>query len=147
MNVKTLERCFNERIDNEIGNIVGTVENKIQNAILIAIDSIIAPKIELAVRSINASSGRDATSVTATSECGERIGIIASFENVSERKNTLHVLNTNDDTRNYITDEVSELSVPETHSDDNHTLIPEVPQTVMGSEEEKNLSFCIGGLS
>ena len=50
MNVKTLERCFNERIDWEMSNIVDTVEDRIQNAILTAIDNIVAPKIELAIR-------------------------------------------------------------------------------------------------
>ena len=71
VNVKTLERCFNERIDREMSNIVDTVEDRIQNAILTAIDNIVAPKIELAIRSINASSGRDVTSVTANSERGD----------------------------------------------------------------------------
>ena len=56
MNVKTLERCFNERIDRETNNIVDTVEDRIQNAILTAIDNIFAPKTELAIRSINTSS-------------------------------------------------------------------------------------------
>ena len=56
-NVKTLERCFNEEIDREVSNIIDTVEDMTQNAILTAIDNIIAPKIELAIRSINASSG------------------------------------------------------------------------------------------
>ena len=65
VNVKTLEKCFNERIDREMSNVVDTVEDRIQNAILTAIDNIVALKIELAIRSINASSGRDATSVTA----------------------------------------------------------------------------------
>ena len=65
MKVKTLERCFMERIDREMDNIVNTVENRIQNAILTAIDNIVPPKTELAIRSINASSGRDATSVSA----------------------------------------------------------------------------------
>ena len=51
VNVKTLERCFNERIDREMSNIVDTVEDKIQNAVLTAIDNIVAIKIELAVRS------------------------------------------------------------------------------------------------
>ena len=64
VNVKTWKRCFNERIDREISNIVDTVEDKIQNAILTSIDYIVAPKIELAIRSINASSGRAVTSVT-----------------------------------------------------------------------------------
>ena len=63
--VKSLERCFNERIDREMSNIIDTVEDRIQNANLTAIDNIVAPKIELAIRSINASSGRDVTSVSA----------------------------------------------------------------------------------
>ena len=117
VNVKTLERCFNERIDREMSNIVDTVEDRIQNAILIAIDNIIAPKFELAIRSINASSGRDVTSVAANSERGEHVGIIASSENASGNNNILHVPNVNDETRHNIPDDVGELSAPETHLD------------------------------
>ena len=75
VNMKTLERCFNERIDREMSNNIDSVEDKIQNAFLTAIDSIGVPKIELAIRSINVSSGRDTTSVTANSERGEHVGI------------------------------------------------------------------------
>ena len=82
-----------------------------------AINNIIAPKNELAIRSVNASSGRDVTSVTANSERRERVGINASFENASGDNNILHVSNVNDDTRHNIPDKVSELSVPETHFD------------------------------
>ena len=114
MNVETLERCFNERIDREMNNIVDTVEDRIQNAILTAIDNIVAPKIELAIRSINASSGRDVTSVSVNSERMEHVGINASFENASGNNNTLGVSNVNDETRPGIPDKVSELSVPET---------------------------------
>ena len=114
--VKTLERCFNEKIDREMTNIVDTVEHRIWNAISTAVDSIVPPKIELTIR-LNASSGRDATSVTANSERGEHVGISAPFENVSERNNTLHVLSTNDESRDNIPDKVSELSVPGTHFD------------------------------
>ena len=46
VNVKTLERCFNGRIDREMNNIVDTVEVRVQNAILTAIDSIVALIIE-----------------------------------------------------------------------------------------------------
>ena len=115
MGMKTLERCFNERIDREMNNIVDTVEDRIQNAILTAIENIVAPKIELAIRSINASSGRDATSVSANSERRERVGINASFENASKNNDTLDVSNVNDETRQNNPDEVSELSVSETH--------------------------------
>ena len=99
LNVKTLERCFNEKIDREMSNIVDTVEDRIQNAILTAIDNIVAPKIELAIRSINASSGRDVTSVSANSERREHMGINAPIENASENNNTLGVTNVNDETR------------------------------------------------
>ena len=117
MNVKTLETCFNEKIDREMNNIVDTVEDRIQNAILTAIDSIIAPKIELAIRSINASSGRDMTSMSASSERREHLGNNASFENASEGNDALGVSNVNYETRRNITDEVSEMSVPGTHFD------------------------------
>ena len=111
LNVKTLERCFNERIDREIGNIVDTVEDRIQNAILTAIDNIVTPKIELAIRSINASSGRDVASASGNSERREYEGINASFENASENNRTLGITNTNDETRHNSHDGVSELPV------------------------------------
>ena len=95
VNVKTLERCFNERIDREMSNIIETVEDRIQNAMLTAIENIVAPKIELAIRSINASFGRDATSVSANSERREHVGINAFFENASGNNNTLGVSNVN----------------------------------------------------
>ena len=56
VSVKALKRCFNERIDKEMSSFVDTVEDGIQNEVLTAIDSIVAPKIELALRSIKASS-------------------------------------------------------------------------------------------
>ena len=45
MGVRTLERRFNERIDREMSNIIDKVEDRIQNAILTAIDYIVAPKL------------------------------------------------------------------------------------------------------
>ena len=135
MNVKTLERCFNEWIDREMSNIVDTVEDRIQNAILTAIENIVAPKIELAIRSINASSGRDVTSVTANSERGERVGINASFENASENNNTLRVPNVSDETRLNIPDEEGELSVPDTRFDRQ----PHTHHMVTGVKERHNI--------
>ena len=126
MSMKTLERCFNERIDREMSNIVDTVEDRIQNAILTAVENIVAPKIELAIRSINASSEQDATSMSAYLERKEQVGINASFENASKNNDTLNVSNVNDETRHIIQDEVSELSAPEIRFDrqshTHHTL-------------------------
>ena len=55
-NVKAFEKCFNERVDREMVKIVDTVEDRIQNTLLIAFDNTVAPKVELAIRSINMSS-------------------------------------------------------------------------------------------
>ena len=117
LNVKILERCFSERIDREMNNFVETVEDRIQNAILTAIDNIVVPKIQLAIRSKNTSSGRNVTSVSANSERREHAGINAFFENASENNNKLNTTIENDETRQNIHDEVSELSVPGTHFD------------------------------
>ena len=68
LNVKTLGRCFNGKIDSAMENIVDTVEDRIQNEILTAIDFVITPTIEFALRSINAFSGQDVTSVWAGSD-------------------------------------------------------------------------------
>ena len=117
LNVKTLERCFNERIDREMSDIVDTVEDRIQNAILVAIDNIVAPKIELAIRSTNASSGRDVTSVSGNSERRDHERINTSFGSASENNSTLGLTNTNDETRRNPHDRVSELSVAGTQFD------------------------------
>ena len=117
LNVKTLERCFNERIDREMSNIVDIVEDRIQNAILVAIDNIIAPKIELAIRSINASSGRDVTSVSGNSERRDHERMNTSFGSASENNGTLGMTNANDETRCYPHDRVGELSVTGTQFD------------------------------
>ena len=96
-------------------NIVEMVEDRIQNETWAAIDNITIPRIELAVKSINASSGRNADSVTANLERGEPTRITACFEDVSDSNNTFHEVNVNDETRGNISDEVYEFSVPRTH--------------------------------
>ena len=113
MNLKFLENCFNEGIDREMSNIVDTVEDRIQNTILTAIENIIAPKIELVVRLVNASSRRDMASRITESEREERVGMTAPFENASGNNDRFYVSNMNDEARSNIPGEVSELSVPE----------------------------------
>ena len=115
--VKNLEMYFKERIDRDMGNIVDTFEDRILKAILAAIDNNVAPKIELTIRSINASSGPDVTSVAANSDRGELVRISASFENAFGNSKLLHVPNVNNETRHNFPDEVSGLSVPETDFD------------------------------
>ena len=139
LNVKTFERCFNERIDREMENIVETVEDRIQSAILTAIDNIVGPKIELAIRSINASSGRDVASMSANSEHREHTAINASFENASENNNTIGGTNINDEARRNSQDGVSELSVPGTQFDRQsqiHHVVKERHTMLAGGSEQ-----------
>ena len=117
VDVQTWERCFKEMIDREMSKTFDTVENRIPNAVSTAIDNINTPCNDLAVRSINASSGPVATSITLSSGRGEPIGITASFENVCTRKNTFHELSANDETQKNIPDMVNYLLVPETLGD------------------------------
>ena len=78
------------------------------------------------------------TSVSAKSERRERVGIDASFENVSRNNDTLDVSSVNDETRHDIPDEVSELSVPETHFDrqaqTHHMVTGQTAQTIQFPE-------------
>ena len=55
VNVNTLEGCFNENIVWKTGTIFAAVKDRIQNALLTAIDSVFAPKNELPFVSIHAS--------------------------------------------------------------------------------------------
>ena len=72
-----------------MSKIVDTVKKRIQNTILAAIDSIVVSKIELALRSLNASSGRDATSVTASSKREEHVWIIAFLKRIWKQQCTI----------------------------------------------------------
>ena len=117
-----------------MSNIIDAVEDRIQNAILTAIDNIVAPRIELAIRSINASSGRDVTSVSANSERREHVGINASFGNASGNNDTLGVSNAIHETRHNIPDGVSDMSLPETHFDQQ----PQTHHMVTGQTAQTN---------
>ena len=144
VNVESFERCLKERIDRERSNFVDTVEDRIQNAILTAIDNIVTPKIDLAIRSINASSEQDETSVSRNSQYREHVGIIDSFENASENNKIQQVSNRNDETRNNISDKVRQLSVPETRFDrQTHTHHMVTGQTAQTNQIPEFLTGCI----
>ena len=63
ISVKSLIR----RIAREIGIVDDAVEDKIQNVILAAVNNIITPMMEMAIGSMNASSGQDIASAVASS--------------------------------------------------------------------------------
>ena len=96
VNVQTLEKFLRDRIDEQMDRVLDIVEDRTQDAILTAIDNIIKPRIEIAIRWWNASSGRNVASLTAISERGNYVGINASFENLSDWNNIFFEVNLND---------------------------------------------------
>ena len=71
----------------------------------------------LAVRSINALSGRDVDSVPANVKRWEQIEKSAPYGNVSNRSSTFRKLNLTDEIRGYNPDKVNEFLASEARSD------------------------------
>ena len=106
--------------------ITDTFQDRIQNATLTATDFINAPKIELVVGSVNASTAWEMASTRTELEREERVGISAPSESASENNKVLHLSNMNEETQNNILDDISELSVPGTRFDrqsHNHHMV------------------------
>ena len=104
---------------------VKTVEDRVQNVFLTAMDNIITPISELAVKSMNTSSGQEVASVTTICERGEQLGIFALHGNVCDMNRTFLEMNSTDETEEDIADEVSDLAVSKAQFDwrlqTNHT--------------------------
>ena len=97
-----------------MGYNVDTVEDGVQNAFLTAIYDNITPKIELEIKSLNASSRRYVTSALVNSEHDEHKRVSALFQDVNESITTLYVFSSIDETPNNTFDKVGELLVPGT---------------------------------
>ena len=54
----TSEENFVGKIRSEVNNVMTTVETRVQDAVLIAIKNLLIPRMELAMKTANASSGR-----------------------------------------------------------------------------------------
>ena len=126
IDIPLFERSLTDWIASKMRIVVEAFEERYQKANLAAMDTIIPPMIGLAVRSLNVSSGWDATSVTANSGRREQLGITASFEKLSDRNITVHEFNVNDETYVYVSDEVSEFPVPRIRFDGRPTVVTEL---------------------
>ena len=63
MDTQAIERNFTDRVHGEVDNVVAEDETRVHDAILTAMESLVVPRVEVAMKSINASSGRDPESV------------------------------------------------------------------------------------
>ena len=133
---------ISDRIIRELYNVVSTVEDRIQNAILVAVNNMVTPRNQLPVKSVNASSRQNTAIAVARSERGELAGILTFSAHGSSRSNTLHENILNDDTSGYNPDDLSEFSVQSAEFD--REPPPHDTQTLMNSNLEvfAEQSFC-----
>ena len=119
----TFKRSMIDEALMELSDVVETVEEKIRNSVLTAIEIIITPRIELAIRSMNATSGWNTASVTSISERGEQTMINASFENLSARYFAFQEIKNTDRIRGYNFDDNVSFCSQGRILTGNHTVI------------------------
>ena len=59
LDVHTLEKRITRWARSEVGSVMATVETRVHEAMLTALESLVSPRVELAMTSVNTSSGRD----------------------------------------------------------------------------------------
>ena len=112
VDIQILETSIIDRDRSEVENAVTTVETSEHDAVLAAMDSTEIFTVELALKSVNASSGRGPSSVLLDSGWrGSSQNIEGLPMNTSSRLDSNTELSRNDETRDKITLKASELSV------------------------------------
>ena len=71
LDMHILERTILGKIRSEVDNVMTTVETRVRDALLIAIGKLILPRIELAMKSFNASYGHEVGSVVLDLDQGD----------------------------------------------------------------------------
>ena len=117
MVIQTLEINLTDKIYGELGKVVDTVQDRIPQTILAAVNSIVTLRVELAVRFLKASFGQDFANVMAISEREEQPGVRAVFQDASDRIDTFHEFHLTDETRGCNLGKLSELRFSRKHFD------------------------------
>ena len=108
----TLEENLVRKVQNEVDSVMTTVETRVQGAVLTAIENLVIPRIELAMKSVNASTERVEVSVVLNPDQRDFSGNIESLQlTASSRLNSHTNLNRFDETRGNITVESGDLLV------------------------------------
>ena len=58
VDIHTLERNIANKVRSEVDNVMISVKSTVQDAVLTAIENLVIPRVELAMKSVTASSGR-----------------------------------------------------------------------------------------
>ena len=68
VDVHTLEKNIVGKVRSEVGNVMAMVQTRVQDAILTAMKSVMIPRVELAIKSVNASFRQNTASVVPESD-------------------------------------------------------------------------------
>ena len=104
----TLEENIVSKMRSEVDSVMTTVETRVQNVVLTAIENLVIPRVELAMRSANASSGRSVDCYVLELDQGDFSGNIEGLQ-----MNSHSDLNRIDENRGNITVEGGGLLVNE----------------------------------
>ena len=131
VDVHTLEMSFVDKVRSEMDDIMTTVETRVQDAIWTAMESLAIPKLELAMKLVNASSRQDTDSVVPDTYqkdfAGNMEGLLIT---VSSRINSNTDVIKIDETRGNITIEGGDMLVTERNfvrqTDRDHRILKKI---------------------
>ena len=114
----TLEENIVSKVRSKLDNVMTTVETRVQDAVLTAIENSVSPRVVLAMKSASASSGRNVEGNVLEPDERDFSGNIEGLQRIaSHRLNSRTDLNRIDETRGNITVEESDLLVNERNID------------------------------
>ena len=118
VDVHTLEDYIVSKVQSEVDNVITTIETRVQDALLTAIENLVIPRVELALKSANASSGRSVDSNVLEPDQRDFSGNIEGLQMTAlSRINSRTDSNRIDETRDNITVEEGDLLVNERNID------------------------------
>ena len=129
MDIHTLENNIVKKGRSEVDIVMISVETRVQDAVMSAIEKLVISRVKLSMKSVNASSGRGADSIVLDPEWRYFSGNIEGRQLTTLNRLNSHTdLNRFDETRGNLTVEEGDLSVRErkidrptyTHQTDTH---------------------------
>ena len=124
VDVHTLEEIIVSKVRSEVDNVMTSVETRVQDAVLTAVEILVIPRVELPLESANTHSERSVDGNVLELDQRDFLGNIESLRMTASCRINSHTdLNRIDETRGNITVEEGDLLVNERTLTGKHTLI------------------------
>ena len=118
LDINTLEANFFRKVRSEVDNVMTSVESRVKDAVLTAIENLVISRVELALKSANAHSERSVDGNALESDQNDFLGGIEGLRMTASNRLHSHMdLNRIDETRGNITVEERGFLVNEKNHD------------------------------